>query len=404
MRRCLILAALLVAATFARLPFLALAGEPILVAKTLYIDSDGDGVLDTDVSLAPSGTTPASDQLEITAPGGVEIVTGALVVTAGGATFAGELTATLDQNGTTDLTVSNPNAGASASARVSLTNDTGTVRAFELRGSGQASYADHLLIHVPAASLAGFFDNTTKELELAIDAANDEVTVAHDLVIEEAIVIESLGTTSAPAIHFAEGTVPANTGLRVTTSTGDLVFRINATDIFTAKGTGAFEVASSLVVLSGGKSTLTGDTLEMDSDDDAATLSYNDTNNEWEFGQDMLAPVASAGQLTLLDYSATLTADDQVLSPAGRTYVLLDSDDATATNRTLVLGDGSEAGHALILQFVAASNAMELLDDGATDGGGGNVRLSADWTPGQYDSLSLIFDGTDWIETGRSNN
>lgn len=224
MRRCLILAALLVAAAFALLPFLALAGEPILVAKTLYIDSDGDGVLDTDVSLAPSGTTPASDQLEITAPGGVEIVTGALVVTAGGATFAGELTATLDQNGTTDLTVSNPNAGASASARVSLTNDTGTVRAFELRGSGQASYADHLLIHVPAASLAGFFDNTTKELELAIDAANDEVTVAHDLVIEEAIVIESLGTTSAPAIHFAEGTVPANTGLRVTTSTGDLVF------------------------------------------------------------------------------------------------------------------------------------------------------------------------------------
>ena len=80
----------------------------------------------------------------------------------------------------------------------------------------------------------------------------------------------------------------------------------------------------------------------------------------------------------------------------------LSFDDGTPANRTFVLNQGDSAGHKLVLEWTGA-NAGELLDDSAVDGGG-NHRLSADWTPTQYDTLKLHWNGTDWIETGRSTN
>ena len=46
--------------------------------------------------------------------------------------------------------------------------------------------------------------------------------------------------------------------------------------------------------------------------------------------------------------------------------------------------------------------AAELADDSAS--GVGAVRLSAVWLPTQYDTLTLMFNGTDWIEISRSAN
>lgn len=54
------------------------------------------------------------------------------------------------------------------------------------------------------------------------------------------------------------------------------------------------------------------------------------------------------------------------------------------------------AGFDLVL-FNSGTNAILIVDTGTT-------KLSSSYTMGQYDSLHLVSDGTNWIEIGRSNN
>lgn len=100
--------------------------------------------------------------------------------------------------------------------------------------------------------------------------------------------------------------------------------------------------------------------------------------------------------------TVSLTADNQVVTTSNASYIALSSNNATATNRTFVLSQGSVAGHRLTLEWVG-TNAGELVDDSAVSGGG-NHRLSATWTPTQYDIIELIWNGTDWLELNRSTN
>ena len=98
--------------------------------------------------------------------------------------------------------------------------------------------------------------------------------------------------------------------------------------------------------------------------------------------------------------TVSLTADNQVITPV-RSYINLSSNDATASNRTFVLAKGNSG---IILTIVwSGTNAGELVDDSAQSGGG-NHRLNGTWTPTQYDTLTLISNGTDWHEITRSAN
>ncbi len=103
----------------------------------------------------------------------------------------------------------------------------------------------------------------------------------------------------------------------------------------------------------------------------------------------------------------TLTADDQqVFEPVAASYVRIQGDGGgggLATARTIVLSYGSFAGQTLDIEWVG-TNAGQILDNGALAGGVGNIRLNGDWTPTQYDVLSLRFNGTDWVERSRSAN
>lgn len=92
--------------------------------------------------------------------------------------------------------------------------------------------------------------------------------------------------------------------------------------------------------------------------------------------------------------SQTLSADDTVIRPQTSFYVI-DSDSVTAADRTFTLDTTVPQGTEVT--FVWSGNAGELLDTG-------NQKLSADWTPDGDDSITLIFDGTDWIELSRSAN
>lgn len=96
----------------------------------------------------------------------------------------------------------------------------------------------------------------------------------------------------------------------------------------------------------------------------------------------------------------TLAADNQVIV-AGRSYILVQSDNVTAGNRTFLLDPAPVAGMVLTLEWVG-TNAGELVDNSAS--GGATVRLSATWTPTEHDTLTLRYNGGDWIEAGRSTN
>jgi hypothetical protein len=107
------------------------------------------------------------------------------------------------------------------------------------------------------------------------------------------------------------------------------------------------------------------------------------------------------GAIATARSTVSLTADNQTVTVTNVSYVALSSNNATATNRTFILSAGAVAGHRVTLEWVG-TNAGELVDDSAA--GSGNHRLSATWTPTQYDTIELIWNGTDWLELNRSAN
>ena len=98
----------------------------------------------------------------------------------------------------------------------------------------------------------------------------------------------------------------------------------------------------------------------------------------------------------------SVTSDNQNINVRKIGNVGLNSDDAAATNRTITLSKGEVRGQSLRLVLVSA-NPIELLDNtNITDAG--SVKLSADWLPGRWDVLSLLWTGNHWIEQSRSDN
>lgn len=106
-----------------------------------------------------------------------------------------------------------------------------------------------------------------------------------------------------------------------------------------------------------------------------------------------VSDVGYAGKST----TVTLTADNQAVDPAGYGVLLLTSDNSTATNRTFTLTASPIVGHRLTLIHTHATNLCELADTGIQ-------KLSATWTCAQYDTLTLVSDGTNWIEVARTDN
>jgi len=99
---------------------------------------------------------------------------------------------------------------------------------------------------------------------------------------------------------------------------------------------------------------------------------------------------------TVKPTTVSLTADNQSVSTSATSLIYLSSDNAVAANRTFTLTAGQN-GQRLVLLCVA--NACELLDSGT-------ANLSATWTAGVADTLSLIYSTTtaSWCELSRSNN
>lgn len=94
--------------------------------------------------------------------------------------------------------------------------------------------------------------------------------------------------------------------------------------------------------------------------------------------------------------NVALTADDQFVNVQGFALLQLYSDNATPANRTFTLSPGNFQGHQLKVIFQSAGTSCQLVNTG-------NVKLNGDWEPLQYDALDLYYDGTYWVEIGRSD-
>ena len=107
----------------------------------------------------------------------------------------------------------------------------------------------------------------------------------------------------------------------------------------------------------------------------------------------------ATGTFSLAQASTTtaLTADNQAVTPGPNTVLQLTSDNATDTNRTFTLSaTGAITGQIYVI-IGPATNACEIADTGIQ-------VLSATWSPGAGDTLTLLFDGTNFNEIARSNN
>lgn len=379
------------------------AEDPLLVSE-LWLDSDGDGSPDTDVRLVPTGTDPATDGLNIIAPGGVNVTAGGLdVATSDAASENGGLDVdggnariTNTTNGEAALLLKNLSAGTSASIALVMQRaiSGGTVRAIEWLGPSHSSGDGGLRINIPTSQQVEIWSTTTSEALAWVDDADG--FYAPTVTAEDQVIIEGLGSTSAGAIHFTNAALPADTCIRIEAPNGNYVFRSNSVDGMTINQGGEIEVAQRVLVLSGNSTYFEENGIQADLSGYNTGLHFIPAGPYW--GADYYFRIPG---LVLTSNSATLTADDQTVDPSGKGRVQLDSDDTTAANRTFLVGPGDEAGHLLVINFVgSSSSACELRDDAAITGG--NIRLTADWTPSADGTLSLIYDGADWIEIGRT--
>ncbi len=93
--------------------------------------------------------------------------------------------------------------------------------------------------------------------------------------------------------------------------------------------------------------------------------------------------------------SVTLSSDNQAVATEGLETVLLTSDNATATARTFTVTASPRVGQKVTLVFISATNRAELAV-------AATMKILGDWRPAQYDTLTLVSDGTRWIEQSRS--
>lgn len=111
--------------------------------------------------------------------------------------------------------------------------------------------------------------------------------------------------------------------------------------------------------------------------------------------------IVADGSLILPGQIVTITADNQVVTPP-RGTLLLSSNDTTAANRTFTLATTGESGQVLFLIWTHETNKGELVSSGTTKLAGG-----ATWPPAtnqQFDTLTLVSDGTNWLEVARAAN
>lgn len=92
------------------------------------------------------------------------------------------------------------------------------------------------------------------------------------------------------------------------------------------------------------------------------------------------------------------------LVPGHHNFLTISSDDNNAAQRTFELTAGMYKGHQLFVEWAGATGKGRILDGVGTLPGSVTCRLNGDWSPTQWDVLQLVWNGSEWLEVGRSVN
>ena len=104
--------------------------------------------------------------------------------------------------------------------------------------------------------------------------------------------------------------------------------------------------------------------------------------------------------------TVNLTADNQLVTVGNNSFIRVSSNNATPANRTFCLSAGAATGQHLIIEQIGSGFQAEL-EDSATPACAGDSpqSLTAAMTFNSLDdTISLIWNGTSWLELGRANN
>ena len=103
--------------------------------------------------------------------------------------------------------------------------------------------------------------------------------------------------------------------------------------------------------------------------------------------------------LTLRSSANVIINGDAKEVTVDASFMKITSDDATSTNRTFTLTDGTYSGQVLIIHYFAATNQAEIVDGGSESGLNGTMTFD-----NLDESLTLIWNGTYWTELSRIDN
>jgi hypothetical protein len=296
----------------------------------------------------------------------------ASVVTVGG-------TQTLTGKTLTSPTLTTPTLGVATATSLNgltITSSTGTLTIT----NGKTLTANNTLVFGGTDSTTMTFPSAsgrviTSSLSTnAVDAANSVWGASNAIVLE-----------GATANGFETSVTPADPTADQTVTLADA----SGTVMLSSLSTNAPDVANGV---SGASNKLVFEGATADAFETFVTVTDPTAD------QTITLPNAT-GTVVVSQASATtaLTADNQAVTPGSSFTLQLTSDNATAANRTFTLSATGAITGARYTIIAPASNACELADTGIQ-------KLSTAWSPGAYDTLTLLFDGTNFLEVGRSDN
>jgi len=101
------------------------------------------------------------------------------------------------------------------------------------------------------------------------------------------------------------------------------------------------------------------------------------------------------GGLSVSSLTVNLTADNQSITLGDISHLKLNSNNATAANRTFTISNGLADGQIVTMYTIAG--AAQLADTG-------NVNIVGTFNLGLEDVIQLIWTGSKWLQIARSNN
>ena len=122
-------------------------------------------------------------------------------------------------------------------------------------------------------------------------------------------------------------------------------------------------------------------------------------DNVGKVGMGTVAPNTNVdidGGLTIrASATVSLTSDNQNVTVGNLSFLILSSNNSSATSRTFTLSDGLQSGQILVILLIL--NGAEIRDSG-------NCNLGSNYSMGVGDTITLMWNGADWYQTSRSDN